>query len=108
MKRLLVLVCLVAVPAPALADTEADARVLVESWVAAQNDHDFAAYTAFYAKSFVGIRRTSNGGEKKMKLAAWKKDRKKMFRVKSMKVAADNLTIKVTQTGARAKFMQRY
>jgi hypothetical protein len=108
MKRLLVLAILIALPARAQADNEADARTLVESWLKAQNDHDFAAYTGLYAKKFVGIRRTSDGGEKKMKLKAWKSDRKKMFKVKSMKVAGDNQKITVTKDGAIVTLMQRY
>jgi hypothetical protein len=106
MKRLIVLV-LVALSSPAFADSESDAKAVLDSWLAAQNGGDFAAYSTLYAKTFVGIRRTSDGGEKKMKWKAWKADRKKMFK-KKMEVAADNPKVKAGDTGATITFMQRW
>ncbi len=65
----------------------------------AQNQGDFAAYAALYDAKFVGIRRTSDGGEKKMKWKAWKADRKKMFKGKQ-EVAADDVKVKAIDGGA--------
>jgi hypothetical protein len=107
MKRLIVVLLLVAAPARAFADNESDAKALLDSWLAAQQGGDFAAYSALYAKKFVGIRRTPDGGEKKMKLKAWKADRKKMFK-HTMEVAADKPVVKATKTGATVQFLQRW
>ena len=80
---------------------------MLATWLSAQNDGDFAAYSALYGKAFLGIRRTSDGREKKMKLKAWKADRKKMFK-KAMEVAADNPQVKTSETGATISFLQRW
>ncbi len=109
MLRALIVACLLLVPtvARADADADADARAVVAAWLAAQNDGDFKAYAASYDAKFVGIRRTSDGREKKMKLKAWKADRKKMFK-RTQVVAADELKLEVTAAGVTARFLQRW
>jgi hypothetical protein len=107
MKWFLVVACLVGLQASASADPAADAQVTLDAWVAAQNDGDFAAYGALYARTFVGIRRTSDGRAKKMKWKAWKADRKKMFK-KKMTVAADKPTFEVLDGRVQVSFLQRW
>ena len=57
---------------------EAEARALLDAWLAAQNQGRFDAYEKLYDASFEGIRRT---GDKTVTLdrAKWMKDRKRMF-----------------------------
>lgn len=113
MVRALVLLVALLVPGVARAQTadpgvdEAAARAVVTAWLAAQNDGSFTAYSALYARDFVGIRRTSDGGEKRMKRKAWLADRKKMFKRKQQ-VAADSLTVTVKDGTAIARFVQRW
>lgn len=104
---LLALLILVAAPTAVLADAETDARALLGVWVKAQNDGDFAKYAALYDAKFSGVKRTSDGAEKKLGLAQWKKDRNKMFRA-GFQVAADDASVKVTDKGATVSFLQRW
>jgi hypothetical protein len=99
MKKLLVLAILLA-----SSSAFADPQAVLDAWVKAQTGGDFKAYTALYDKSFVGIRRTSDGAEKKMKLKAWLADRKKMFKLKKVEVTADNAKI----DGDTITFLQRW
>jgi hypothetical protein len=108
MKRLLVLALLLLAPGVALADTQSDAKAVLDAWVGAQTSRDFAAYTKLYAPKFVGIRRTSDGAEKKMKLKAWLADRKKMFKLKQQDVVAENPKITADDKGATITFLQRW
>src|SRR5437899_2903508 len=96
MKTILVLILAVGVArADAITDptadtTKATTKATVDAWLAAQNQGDFDAYVALYDPSFVGIKRTSDGGETKLKLKKWKADRKKMFAAKQ-EVVAENV-----------------
>ncbi len=75
----------------------AQANELLSRWLAAQNEGDFARYTALYATDFKGVRRTSTGAPKEFDLEGWKADRAKMFERK-MEVAADGITISADRT----------
>jgi hypothetical protein len=74
---------------------EAEARALLDAWLAAQNEGTFDAYEKLYDATFEGIRRT---GDKTVTLdrAKWMKDRKRMF-AKALHVEATDL--KVTRAG---------
>ena len=90
-------------PAP----SKDDALAVLNAWVKAQNDGDFAAYGALYDSAFVGIKRTNDGGQKQFTLAKWKDDRKKMFKV-AQKVAAEGASVIVKDGRATIDFTQRY
>ena len=95
-----------AVPAPAPATAPArkaeisddDARALIASWLAAQNEGDYARYAALYAARFTGVRRTRDEA-RSFDHAGWLADRKRMF-AKPMQVKAGELHI--AQAGATA------
>ena len=76
----------------------AEVTALVEAWKGAQNQGDFAAYQALYARRMTGIKRV---GPRVFTFdrEGWMKDRGRMFK-KKMEVAADDL--KVTAGGASA------
>jgi hypothetical protein len=107
----LVSIVAVVAAAPAAAADPAipkqEATALLDAWVKAQNDGDFAAYGALYDASFVGIKRTSGGGQKRYTLATWKADRKKMFKG-TQKVAAEGARVTVDHARATIAFTQRY
>lgn len=89
----------------AAADTaEKLARAGLETWLAAQNSGDLAAYSALYVPSFRGVRRTERD-RKTFDLAGWLADRKKMF-AKPMVVTADDLQVVSTATETRVLFTQ--
>ena len=94
-------------PGAGITPTKEAALAVVDAWVKAQNDRDFAAYTALYGVAFVGIKRTSDGGQKQYTLDAWKADRKKMFK-SAQKVAADGARVMVQGGRATVTFEQRY
>ena len=72
-------------------------RAFLDRWLAAQNQGDFAAYSALYAPAFAGVRR-SGTSVKEFDRDGWLADRKRMFGDK-MIVSADNP--EVTQAGDR-------
>jgi ketosteroid isomerase-like protein len=97
--------------AAAHADTGAgdlgpEARALVDGWLAAQNQGDFAAYDKLYAKKMTGVRRS---GPRTVSLdrAGWMKDRQRMFQ-KPMKVTASDVRIAATPAAARVTFTQEW
>jgi hypothetical protein len=95
-------------PKPAAAaPTKGDALAVVDAWVKAQNDGDFAAYGALYDTSFVGIKRTNDGGSKTYTLDKWKADRKKMFKG-AQKVAAEGASVVIKDGKATVELTQRY
>ena len=102
---LLLLACGVA-RADVAASDSAEARALVDQWLAAQNRGDFAAYSALYATRFTGVRRS---GPRTVRLdrAGWMKERERMFG-KKMTVAAENLKLAATPALARATFVQKW
>jgi len=95
------LIFLAVVLAGATARAQGDPRALVDAWLAAQNQGDFAAYQALYAPQFVGIRRS---GAKVVELdrAGWLKDRERMFKkpmvVKAKDLRVDDLRVQFVQT----------
>jgi hypothetical protein len=68
---------------------ERAATKLLERWLKAQNEGNFAAYQALYAPGFTGRRRS---GERVVELdrAGWMRDRARMFK-KKMHVTADDV-----------------
>lgn len=77
---------------------------LVKRWLAAQNQGDFAAYSALYGDAFRGVRRS---GKKTVRLdrSGWLADRQRMFK-RPMKVALSSLEIAVGPGQARVGFVQ--
>jgi hypothetical protein len=94
-------------PAPVAAADKTAALAVVDAWVKAQNDGDFAAYGALYDASFVGVKRTNDGGQKTFTLDKWKADRKKMFKAKQ-KVVAENASVAAAGGRVTVGFVQRY
>jgi ketosteroid isomerase-like protein len=109
--RRLAFVLLVAACARAQADTATtdlapEVRRVVDTWLKAQNDGDFAAYSALYAERFTGVRRS---GPRTVKLdrAGWLKDRQRMF-AKKMTVTIADLKMNAAPTTARVTFQQTW
>jgi hypothetical protein len=86
--------------------TTDDARKVLDGWLAAQNDGDFAAYQALYADRFEGIRR-SGSQTARLDRARWMKERERMFREKP-KVEAKEVAISVVPDGASISFVQSW
>lgn len=94
-------------PAPdAMAISEVQVRALVDAWLAAQNDGDFAAYSSLYDRDFIGIKRA---GDRMQVLSRdeWLVDRRRMFE-SEMKVIADNIVIDVGDEKATVRFDQTW
>jgi hypothetical protein len=68
-----------------------EALAFVARWVATQNDGDFPAYSALYASTFRGVRRS---GDRAVVLdrAGWLRDRQRMFK-KKMQVTVDHVAV---------------
>lgn len=79
-------------------------KELIDGWLAAQNQGDFAAYAALYADDFRGVRRS---GKKTVRLdrSGWLADRQRMFK-RPMTVAISSLEIAVGPDQARVGFVQ--
>ncbi len=92
---------------PSKPDPLAMAASAVEDWKKAQNDGKFEAYLAKYDASFQGIKRTPDGGEKKLDLATWKTDREKMFKIKQ-EVAVENIKSTMSGNDCVVTFLQRW
>jgi hypothetical protein len=73
-----------------------------EAWVSAQERGELDSYLAAYSEDFVGVR-TSNGERITLDLAAWTKERKKMF-AGGMQIAIENPRF----DGDTVTFTQRY
>jgi ketosteroid isomerase-like protein len=82
------------------------ARALVESWLAAQNNGDFAAYEGLYAARFTGIKRAGDR-TRRLDRKKWLADRQRMF-TRAMKVEAADLSIEPTRGGAIVSFTQTW
>jgi hypothetical protein len=84
----------------------AEARALLDRWVAAQNRGDFDAYRALYAPRFVGVRRS---GERTVRfdLDGWLRDRKRMFD-RGMTVAVDDVFATQVARATRLTFRQSF
>jgi hypothetical protein len=85
---------------------ERSVRVLVDSWLDAQNTVDFTAYERLYAPRFTGIKRSGSRTQSYAR-AGWVLDRQTMF-ARPMRVAAKNLELVVTPLGAHARFEQTW
>jgi len=90
----------------AAAFDEAAARSFVERWVAAQNAHDFAAYSSLYAQHFAGTKRVGTYS-KRFERAAWLADRRPMF-VDGVVVRASDLELSGSPGAVRAVFTQDF
>ncbi len=82
------------------------ARAFVERWVAAQNQHDFAAYSTLYAAHFEGTKRVGSYS-KRFDRAAWLRDRQPMFR-DGVIVQAAALRVSGSAGAVRAVFTQDF
>jgi hypothetical protein len=71
---------------------EQEGRAFLDRWLKAQNQGDFAAYSALYAPAFAGVRRSGKSA-KKFDRDGWLADRKRMF-AETMIVSADNPVVK--------------
>ena len=98
-------------PLAARADTGAgdlapEVHALVDAWLAAQNNGDFAAYEKLYADKFTGVRR-SGARTVSLDRAGWMRDRERMFQ-KPMKVSASDLRSPPRRPRARVTFVQEF
>jgi hypothetical protein len=87
-------------------DLAPEARTLVDAWLAAQNQGDFAAYEKLYAAKLTGVRR-SGARTVSLDRAGWMKDRQRMF-LKPMKVSASDVKVAGTPASARVTFVQEW
>jgi hypothetical protein len=91
--------------------TEAEARGLVDAWLAAQNRADFAAYQQLYATRFDGIKR-AGPRTRRFTRADWLKDRARMFAAPAqgspMAVAIEGTAIQAGASTARVDFIQTF
>lgn len=90
--------------APAL--EERGVKSLVDAWLAAQNDGDFAAYERLYAPRFTGVKRAGQR-ETTYDREGWLADRKSMF-TRPMRVDAGKIELSVTPGGASAELEQTW
>lgn len=91
---------------PAATVDEAAVKKLVEAWVAAQNQGDFAAYQKLYAEKLEGIKRAGQRTwrfDRKGFLA----DRERMFR-KPMTVEAKDVSVRPSAVSAVVELKQRF
>jgi len=86
--------------------TESDARAVVERWLAAQNQGDFAAYEKLFATRFTGIRR-SGPRTARFDRAGWMRDRGRMFG-KPMAVGIRDVRIRAGGALALVSFTQTF
>lgn len=82
------------------------AERFIEHWLAVQNEHDFAAYSALYAPRFSGIKRVG-GYSKRFDRSAWLRDRQAMFR-DGVVVRAAQLQLSGSAGAVRAVFTQDF
>src|SRR5262245_3436276 len=82
------------------------AEALLNEWVRAQNEGNFAAYEKLYAQKFTGVRRS---GPRVVRLdrKGWMKDRGRMFKHK-MAVAASETKVTKAGQGATITFVQTW
>jgi hypothetical protein len=83
-----------------------DVLAMVDTWLGAQNDGDFANYQAVYAKRFTGIKRI---GPRTFKYDrdGWVEDRGRMFK-KKMTVKADDIAVSAGAQSAVVRFAQTW
>jgi hypothetical protein len=85
---------------------ETNARGLIERWLKAQNEHDFAAYSALYAARFSGTKRVGSYS-RRFDRSGWLRDRQPMFR-DGVIVQVTDVTISGTAGAVRAVFTQDF
>lgn len=85
---------------------EADLRALLDRWLKAQNEGDFASYEKLYAEKFTGVKRV---GPKTFRYArkGWLANRKLMFR-HAMTVETREPQFDASARVARVTFTQRW
>jgi len=81
-------------------------RAFVGRWAAAQNAHDFAAYSALYAERFSGLKRVGSYA-KRFDRRGWLKDREPMLQGSSS-VRVSELQVTPTPGAARVVFKQDF
>jgi hypothetical protein len=79
---------------------------VLESWLSAQNEHDFARYSTLYAERFSGIKRVGKHTAW-FNRKTWLDDRKGMFKP-NVTVAVSDVTIKNLGKTSRAVFTQTF
>jgi hypothetical protein len=82
------------------------ARTLLATWLVAQNEHDFARYSALYAERFSGIKRVGKHTAW-FNRKTWLDDRKGMFKPNAS-VAISDVEIKNLGKTSRAVFTQTF
>jgi hypothetical protein len=82
------------------------AHALLERWLAAQNDGQFADYEKLYAPDFSGLR-TSGKRSVRLDRAGWMADRHRMFQ-KKMTVSADDVRMRETHGNIWIQFTQKW
>ncbi|RYZ03080.1 MAG: nuclear transport factor 2 family protein [Myxococcales bacterium] len=95
-----------AAPAPSAGLAESDVNAFVARWEAAQNEHDFAAYSALYAERFTGVKRVG-AFTQRFDRAGWLADRKPMFQG-GANVRVTELTLVAAAGATRAVFTQEF
>lgn len=108
MRYLLGVLCLLSLVGPAGAATtdEAAARATLDAWLKAQNEGDFAAYSALYAQKFNGVKR-AGARTARFQRPGWLADRGKMFEGR-FTVAADKVKVLPQPNGAVISFEQTW
>jgi hypothetical protein len=92
-------------PEPAAIEVSA-AREVLDAWLRAQNQGDFAAYSALYAKRMMGIKRVGTRSTS-FDREGWLKDRETMFR-RPVSVSADAPKFITTPGTAIVHFKQTW
>lgn len=85
---------------------EAEIRARLDEWVAAQNEGDFARYSALYAERFEGVKRAEDRVYR-FDHAGWLENRARMFQ-RPMTVAMSDVAIRLTPQSAVVNFTQRW
>lgn len=85
---------------------ESEVKAFVTRWETAQNEHDFAAYSALYAERFMGVKRVGTYS-KRFDRTAWLADRKPMFEG-GAKVRITDVTLVAAAGATRAVFTQEF
>jgi molybdate transport system substrate-binding protein len=91
---------------PPTAVPEAEIRKVVDAWLAAQNQGDFAAYQALYAERFSGIKRVG-ARSWKFDRKGWLADRGRMFEA-PMTVTAEAPQLDLAAGMAVVRFRQTF
>lgn len=85
---------------------EGAVRVVLDAWVRAQNEGDFARYEALYAARFSGVKR-AGPRSRSFDRAGWLADRRRMF-AGAQRVAVRDVSIDLGANTALVRFTQDY